>query len=312
MGVINLKHQVDSIMGAKIAVVSAMIALAVLYFSPTTDAYTPRATSSEPINLIAESIDGQIHLDWDAPTVDTASVTGYKILRGKMQTTSRLIALFNIVETGAEETAYLDVDIVPDTEYIYCVQALRSGVQSAPSNCLDAGAIIQTGDGSSSPISVKPSLSCVIQSVVKDRILVENLIGEGYETYDEAHDTYPSVSFTMNPDCPVPVLTPAPSSERSIGPGFNRSKKSSAPTVLPQRSELNPAQKPDPDASLEPGPTVEPSSSPTLTATTTPKRDSTASPKTSNTSSTCYEDPAVLYKWISCPREYWAPGHYPW
>ena len=291
-----------------------LIVIAAVYSLSGTSTFAKRVSSSEPFNLNAEAISGQIHLDWDAPTINVASVTGYIILRGKIQTASRLVGLFSIADTGSKETEYIDADIVPGTEYTYCVQAIRGGVKSALSNCVDLIATIQTVDSSSSPISVESSPSCFIESVIKDRILIENLIGEGYETYEEAHDTYPSVSFTMNPDCPIPPLMPATSSERSIGPGFNRPKKAATSTLHAQRSTSGSESDPAPGSAQnqDPDPTPDSSKKPQPDPTPTPKHDSKSSPQTLTGEEACYADPNVHYKWISCPRSYWAPGHYPW
>ncbi len=315
IGAINSKDRVGSIARAKTRVASALIIAAALCFWFSTDALAYRASSSGPLNLTAKSINGQIQLNWDAPKIDPTSVTGYKILRGNLQTANRLVSLFSIADTDGGETEYIDANVFPDNEYTYCVQAIRGGLKSALSNCVDVVASEnsgQTANDSSSliPVEASPSPSCIIESVIKDRILIEKLIGEGYETYEEAHDTYPSVSFTVNPDCPVPILTPVYSSV-FIGPGFNRPKKdpASPSSTRSSNQSSNPtpgsAEKPTPDTSSEPTSTVAPTSTPT------PKNDSTTPHKTLTGEAACYADTEVLYKHISCPRSYWSSG-YPW
>ena len=313
IGGINFKDRVGFTAGAKIAVASALVAIVAFYFLSSTDVLAERARSSEPLNLTTKSISGLIHLNWDAPTIDVTSVTGYEILRGDIQTTNRLLNLFSIADTISEDTEYVDYNVVPGTEYIYCVRALRDNMKSGLSNCVSVvTTIVPVGATHAIHTPDQNFMLCEITGMLVDRFLMPDMVGKEFATYEDTVETYSSFSFTVNPDCPIPV--PIPVAKSSIGPGFNRPKKAATSSVPAQSSTSGSVPVPAPGSAQnqDPDPPPDSSKKPQPDPTPTPKHDSKSSPQALTGEDACYASPNVHYKWISCPRSYWAPGHYPW
>ena len=94
------------------------------------------AITRAPANLRAESTAGGVQLNWDAPAVDSESVTSYRITRtpAELDGDQDLSAEF---DTGATDRSYLDSAAATEgTTYTYQVKALRSGVSSEASNAV--------------------------------------------------------------------------------------------------------------------------------------------------------------------------------
>ena len=87
-----------------------------------------------PSNLTARGSDGSVALNWDAPTKDADTVTGYRILRG--QDDGELAVL--VADTESTDTTHTDTDVPGDlTAYRYQVKALRGEEASRGSDVAD-------------------------------------------------------------------------------------------------------------------------------------------------------------------------------
>ena len=83
-----------------------------------------------PTNLAAEFVPGGVSLAWDAPAADSASVTGYEILRAVGDGAMTIL----VADTATTATAYTDTTATgTDKTYAYSVAALRGGQKSRPS-----------------------------------------------------------------------------------------------------------------------------------------------------------------------------------
>ena len=90
--------------------------------------------ASAPSNLIAAITDGGVILTWDAPAEDSASVTGYEILRRRPKEGEGALLVL-VADTGSTATTYVDATAnEPGVRYVYRVKALRGGVKSSRSN----------------------------------------------------------------------------------------------------------------------------------------------------------------------------------
>ena len=78
--------------------------------------------NSEPENLQATLNEGVPVLDWDAPTHDADSITGYRILRGVEGETPSV----HVASTGTTDTAWTDENPAQGS-YIYAVQTIYDG-----------------------------------------------------------------------------------------------------------------------------------------------------------------------------------------
>ena len=78
--------------------------------------------NSEPENLTATLNEGSTTLVWDAPTHDTESVTGYRILRGVEGETPSV----HVASTGTRDTAWTDENPAQGS-YVYAVQTVYDG-----------------------------------------------------------------------------------------------------------------------------------------------------------------------------------------
>ena len=90
--------------------------------------------TTAPSNLTATLENGDVRLNWDAPGVDTASVTGYAIFRANPQLTPPAPLAIYDSNTGNAETTFLDTGPVAGTRNTYRVAAWRGSVGSANSN----------------------------------------------------------------------------------------------------------------------------------------------------------------------------------
>ena len=86
-----------------------------------------------PTGLTASSTVGGVLLEWDGPVGDSGSVTGYRILRRRVDVGERRLSQL-VRDTGTASTSYLDESAVDGGVYIYRVRAMRGGVRSAKSD----------------------------------------------------------------------------------------------------------------------------------------------------------------------------------
>ena len=91
------------------------------------------AVDQRPSNLGYELESGGIRISWDPPASDSASVTGYKILRRRpLNGEGKLLVLVD--DTGSTVTNFLDVTANQvGVRYVYRVKALRGQVTSGRS-----------------------------------------------------------------------------------------------------------------------------------------------------------------------------------
>ena len=96
----------------------------------------PALTPAQPTGLTADPAHDQVGLDWDDP--DDSTITGYRILR-------RLPALdlpgeFAVLleNTGSALTTYVDTTVMPQTSYVYRVQAINAHGSSERSSWANA------------------------------------------------------------------------------------------------------------------------------------------------------------------------------
>ena len=81
----------------------------------------PALTPAQPTGLTADPAHDQAGLDWDDP--DDPAITGYRILR--RLPAQDLPGEFAVLleNTGSALTTYLDTTVMPQTSYVYRVQA---------------------------------------------------------------------------------------------------------------------------------------------------------------------------------------------
>ncbi len=98
--------------------------------------YSALAQDSEagdaPSNLRAQSTAAGVLLTWDAPTEDSESVTGYRILRRNPDRYGFLG--IRVGNTRSTDTTYTDTSVSHRTRYVYRVRAMRGEEQSAMSD----------------------------------------------------------------------------------------------------------------------------------------------------------------------------------
>ncbi len=87
-------------------------------------------SSSAPANLTAEADSCGVNLNWDAPTTNTDTVTGYRVLRA----TGTEAATTLVSDIASTDTAYSDSTAERGATYTYSVRALRSETASEASN----------------------------------------------------------------------------------------------------------------------------------------------------------------------------------
>ena len=87
-----------------------------------------------PSNLTATLENGDVRLNWNAPDVDAASVTGYTIFRANPQLTPPAPSAIYLSNTGNTNTTFLDTGPVPGTRNTYRVAARRGNDGSVNSN----------------------------------------------------------------------------------------------------------------------------------------------------------------------------------
>ena len=90
--------------------------------------------ASAPSNLTAAIADGGVILNWSSPVQDSASVTGYEILRRRPKEGEDTLLVL-VADTGSTATTYVDATAnEPGVRYIYRVKALRGSEKSSRSN----------------------------------------------------------------------------------------------------------------------------------------------------------------------------------
>ena len=87
-----------------------------------------------PSNLAATLENGDVRLNWNAPDVDAASVTGYAIFRANPQLTPPAPLVIYVSNTSNTNTTFLDTEPVAGTRNTYRVAARRGSVGSETSN----------------------------------------------------------------------------------------------------------------------------------------------------------------------------------
>ena len=91
-------------------------------------------SASAPSGLTVAIADGGVQLTWAAPTEDTASVTGYEILR-RLPGVDPVGEFDSLVaDTESTDTTYLDAAVTAGTSYTYRVKAIRGETRSTWSN----------------------------------------------------------------------------------------------------------------------------------------------------------------------------------
>ena len=100
--------------------------------------YPAYAQSSDsdvaPSNLAVALVDNRVTLTWDAPAEDSASVTGYEILRRRPKEGKGALLVL-VADTGSTATTYVDATAnEPGVRYVYRVKALRGDEKSSRSN----------------------------------------------------------------------------------------------------------------------------------------------------------------------------------
>ena len=113
---------------------ASLASLFALGFKGSIYAQVTRDIDLAPANLNAARTDDAIALNWDEPVSDSASVTGYEIVRHRRfqnQTTSlSIVEDTSSIETTYEDSTANDVGFY----YVYQVRASRNGVKSLWSN----------------------------------------------------------------------------------------------------------------------------------------------------------------------------------
>ena len=95
---------------------------------------TYQLASLAPTNLRVESMPGGVQLEWDAPTEDAFSVTGYRIIRTRSDVSGGPKVTTEI-DTDSTDNSYLDTEADEEgSTYTYRVKALRDQVSSEDSN----------------------------------------------------------------------------------------------------------------------------------------------------------------------------------
>ena len=90
--------------------------------------------ASAPSNLTAAIADGGVILNWSSPVQDSASVTGYEILRRRPKEGEGALLVL-VADTGSTATSYVDATAnEPGVRYVYRVRALRGSEKSSRSN----------------------------------------------------------------------------------------------------------------------------------------------------------------------------------
>ena len=98
----------------------------------TTPETVPETGDRHPTNLVVSLVNGVVVLNWDAPTADAESVTGYEILRRRPNKGESTLVPYGEVSEG---TAFTDPQAnEPGVKYTYRVKALRGEDKSQWSN----------------------------------------------------------------------------------------------------------------------------------------------------------------------------------
>ena len=102
----------------------------------TSDSTTPETTPDEgnrhPTNLTVSLVDGVVVLNWDAPTLEAGSITGYEVLRRRPNKGEYTLVPYGQAAGG---TTFIDHNAIePGVKYTYRVKALRGDEKSRWSN----------------------------------------------------------------------------------------------------------------------------------------------------------------------------------
>ena len=118
---------------AAVAGTLALVAVTIAILLGAGPALAQQNTTA-PQNLRSEVSDaGHIVLNWEAPSEDAESVTGYEILRRRpLQNEQTLLSY--VADTGSTATTYTDTAVEPGVRYVYRVVALRGQARSVRSN----------------------------------------------------------------------------------------------------------------------------------------------------------------------------------
>ena len=93
-----------------------------------------QSDSTPPTNLTAQVVDGDVLLNWDAPTEDASSIIGYEILRQHPGNGENELTTL-VADTSSTDTSYTDTTATESgLQYTYGVKALRGSVKSDLSN----------------------------------------------------------------------------------------------------------------------------------------------------------------------------------
>ena len=119
---------------ASIPVIAALLALAAGLLVFLSYPVLAQSNATAPSNLSAQLVDGGALLSWDAPTENASSVTGYEILRRKLNKNEETLSSL-VSDTGSTATTYTDASANEEgVRYTYRVMAIRGSVRSAWSN----------------------------------------------------------------------------------------------------------------------------------------------------------------------------------
>ena len=99
------------------------------HVEPMRDSVCEALTGSKPQYLVASLSGGNAVLQWDAPTHDTVSLTGYRILRGGNSASLDV----QVADTQTTDTTWTDRNPTSD-ESVYSVQAVYGDYMSPQSN----------------------------------------------------------------------------------------------------------------------------------------------------------------------------------
>ena len=152
-----------------------------------------------PENLRAAVKPGAVRLEWDAP--DDPTVTGYKVLR--RQPSIHAIGVFDVIVEDARsvDTFYVDMDVEPQTQYVYRVASVNTdGVsgRSGFANIVTAAAAAPAPDDVSAMLSEGAFTVSWNEVSGTDSYHVQHRIGVDGEWKGVATTT--AVTATFSPD----------------------------------------------------------------------------------------------------------------
>ena len=176
-------------------------------------AQLPDPAAWAPGNLTAQTVDGGVSLSWDAPAEDSASVTGYEILRavgsGEFATL--------VADTQSTGATYSDSSATtPGETYRYKVVALRDGERSQASNV--AGVVVPALESIPPPDDETPLVSAsqlqfpVVwgATMIVGQLFNSEALGYGTDRENFGFDFLSSNSFTFLEEDYVVVAVSGP------------------------------------------------------------------------------------------------------